>query len=115
MGMRTLIRFLVTPLRRLNTNRAQFFVLVQTVAVVLIRKTTRRYTLSILEALSCIFILVDQLYHDGLLAQDPSSQSLGPPEVTALRCLQLVFAVVAAFTSVSHPTTTKSLPRWCPG
>ena len=90
-------------MKGLNTNRAQFLVLVQTVAVVLIRKTTKRYTLSILGGLSCIFILLDLLYLDGLLARDPSVQSLGPPVVTALRFLQLVFAVAAAFTSVSIP------------
>lgn len=90
-------------MRRLNTNNVQLLVLVQAMAVELIRKTTKRYTLGIFVAVSCIFILLNLLYHDGLLAKDHSVQNLGPPEVTALRFSELVFAAAAGFAAMCMP------------
>lgn len=85
------------------TNHAQFLILFQTLVVVLVRKSNKSYSLGIFVALSCVFLLLTLLYHDGLLAQDTSVSSIGPPEVTALRISQLVFAMCTLFASISIP------------
>ena len=77
--------------------------LVQTLAVLIIRKPTRRYTLGLFIGVSCVFILGNLLYHDKLLAEDPALKDLGPPEVTALRFSQLTLTLAAAFASISIP------------
>jgi hypothetical protein len=84
-------------------NRAQFLILVQTLGIGLIRKTTKTYTLGIFVAVSCTLLLLTLLYHDGLLARDPLVKGLGSPEAVALRSSQLVLAVAAGFTGLSIP------------
>lgn len=84
-------------------NPTQFLILVQTLGVGLIRKTTKTYVLGIFVALSSTLLLLTLLYHDWLLAQDPSVDGLGSRVAVALRSSQLGLAVAAGFTGLSIP------------
>lgn len=78
----------------------QGLIAVQVVGV-LVRETTKSYTLGIYVMVSCACLLVVILFQDGLLLRDPDIGGLGPPEDTVFRILQLVLTLFCAFSGLS--------------
>ena len=85
-----------------QTKKKKGLLCFQTVGI-LLRKTTKSYTLGTYAVLSLISYLAVILYQDSLLLGDPDIDGLGPPEDTIFRSAQLALTVFAGISSVSLP------------
>jgi hypothetical protein len=78
--------------------------MIQTVEILLIKDSVKRYTLGIYAAVSSILLLAVLLFQDGVIAEGTShGGTFGTGSQVGLRISQLVLAAFTAFSSVSLP------------
>ena len=87
---------------RVDAKILQSFILVQTVAIDLVRNPTKSYSLGFLSGLSSAFLFAVLLFQDALLIQDQSNVETAPAQIV-LRSSQLVLSIFAAIASISLP------------
>ncbi|KUJ23669.1 putative ABC bile acid transporter [Mollisia scopiformis] len=86
-------------------NVAQWSLIVlQTIAISLIRNPVKSYDWGVYSAVSSIFLFAVLLFEDGLIAQkNEAEESFGTSEQNALRIVQLALVILAAGAGISIP------------